>query len=42
MPDRAEGPSGPLDIQTLTVLAQRASSHPVVVDEYKFRGIECR
>ncbi|WP_458190995.1 hypothetical protein [Haladaptatus sp. NG-WS-4] len=36
MTDRPEGPSGPLDIPTLTVLAQRAATHPLVSD-WQFR-----
>ncbi|AEH35981.1 hypothetical protein [Halopiger xanaduensis] len=30
MSDRSEGPSGPLDVPTLEVLARRGSSHPLV------------
>lgn len=36
MPERTEGPSGPLDIPTLNVLAQRARTHPVVT-EWQFQ-----
>ena len=36
MTERPEGPSGPLDIPTLTVLAQRAATHPLVSD-WQFR-----
>ncbi len=36
MTERIEGPSGPLDIPTLTVLAQRAATHPLIT-EWQFR-----
>ncbi|WP_227379157.1 hypothetical protein [Haladaptatus halobius] len=36
MTERPEGSSGPLDIPTLTVLAQRAATHPLV-SNWQFR-----
>ena len=36
MSDRDEAPSGPLDVETLEVLARRATTHPLVA-EWAFR-----
>ncbi|QLG49662.1 hypothetical protein [Natrinema halophilum] len=36
MTGRTEGPSGPLDVSTLEILAQRAATHPLCLD-WEFR-----